>query len=90
MFILPFTYRNPNLATCYFTLLHSYTGRNPEYVIYLTPTPDEIQNKLYPYSYTRIGMIVPVIEQPARYLEAMLDYCFLFKKKHIKHKKQAQ
>ena len=21
MFILPFTYRNPNLATCYFTLL---------------------------------------------------------------------
>ena len=24
MFILPFTYRNPNLATCYFTLLQDY------------------------------------------------------------------
>ena len=24
MFILPFTYRNPNLATCYFTLLQVY------------------------------------------------------------------
>ena len=24
MFILPFTYRNPNLATCYFTLLQPH------------------------------------------------------------------
>ena len=26
MFILPFTYRNPNLATCYLTLLQALKG----------------------------------------------------------------
>ena len=29
MFILPFTYRNPNLATCYFTLLHTQSNFTP-------------------------------------------------------------
>ena len=28
MFILPFTYRNPNLDTCYLTLLQIYSGQN--------------------------------------------------------------